>query len=239
MKVLYNPTINQSVFRSYSTNKTINNYNFYTTTSIFRDDLDWNGLMCLMSSKYNNTPKVNVICHACSDGEEVYSLAMAIKNFYGKEADKFYPIIGKDIDKTNILLAKRANYNITKAELQRLEMYGGLDLYRYFHIYEDEYGFDKFAYPRNSLKENVYFHQADILNDITNIPGENTVLLCRNFWPYLPAESQVILAKALSEQLKSSSLLILGGYDIKHGIGDLLKNNGFIQATVKNVFQKV
>ena len=82
-------------FKSYSVLKYNNKTPFYTTTMFFRKDLDWNALVNMVNDKYRNVDKVNVICHACSDGEEVFSLAALIKTLLKSSSEKFFPIIAK------------------------------------------------------------------------------------------------------------------------------------------------
>lgn len=238
MQISLNAIPNQPTFTHFSRKKQTENYEYYTSTSLFREDLDWDGLMNLMRRKYKNADKVNLICHACSDGEEAYSLALKVKKTFGKSADKFLPVIAKDIDYDNIFKAKRANYVVFNDEISRLEQHGGLDLNRYFDIYKNDFTYETYAKPRDSLKEYVDFAQGDILEDIKKIPKENTVLMCRNFIPYLPAKSQTELIKQFGERLDSSSLLVLGEFDMRDDILVALKKNGFEQTEIKHVFQK-
>ena len=229
---------NQPTFTHYAVKKNTDNYGYYTSTAIFRGDLDWDGLMNLMKQKYKDTDKVNVICHACSDGEEAYSMALKLHKTFGKDSKKFLPIVAQDIDYDNIRLAKRGNYVVSDTEINRLEQHSGLDVYRYFDIYDNEFSYEKYAKPKDFLKEMVDFKQGNILDDIENIPKENTVLMCRNFWPYLPGKSQTELAQKLGKQLAPSSLLVLGEFDMRDEVLSLLRTYGFEQTDIPFVFQK-
>ena len=77
---------------------------YRTTTYFFRDDLNWNAFIKFISNKYKNADRVNILNHACSNGQEPYSLAAKLMQTLGEEAEKFFPIIAKDIDKENILM---------------------------------------------------------------------------------------------------------------------------------------
>lgn len=238
MHIYSNPILNQPTFTHHSTINSTDDYEYYTTTMLFRDDLDWDGLMNLMRYKYKNTDKVNMICHACSDGEETYSLALKIKQTFGKDSNKFLPIIAKDIDHDNIIRAKRGNYKVSGTEIERLEQHAGINLNKYFDILDNYMIYDKYAKPKDSLKQDICFKQGDILDDIKNIPKENTVLFCRNFIPYLPPKSQENLITQLGERLAPSSLLVLGEFDMRYDTPKLLSQNGFEQTDIKYVFQK-
>ena len=49
-------------------------------TVLCRDDLYFPEVVDYLDNKYKNVPKVNVVMHACSDGEEVYSFLGVLKS---------------------------------------------------------------------------------------------------------------------------------------------------------------
>ena len=53
-------------------------YIYSTQSSVFRTDLDW----------LKDAEKVNVVCQACSDGSEPYTLALALIHSLGVDASK-------------------------------------------------------------------------------------------------------------------------------------------------------
>ena len=55
--------------------------NLENNTCFFRICLDWINFGKFIEQKYQNVPKVNIINHACSIGEEAYSLAIIIEKF--------------------------------------------------------------------------------------------------------------------------------------------------------------
>ena len=237
IQAYYKPT-----FTNYSEKRINNGYTSYTTTCFFRNDMDWAGLMFLMNKKYKDVPKVNMICYGCSDGEETYSLALKILRTLGKNKDKYFPIIAKDIDYDSIFRAKRGSYNVSPSEISNLNANSGIDFYRYFSTEEDDFTNKTYLKVKDILKENIIFKKGDILKEINDIPSENTVLICRNFWPYLPYDEQFKLAKALGEKMKPSSLVILGEYDMcpanPISVIKLLIKNGFEPTGVDGIFQK-
>lgn len=214
----------------------VDNYKYATTTFMLRDDLDWEAFARLLDKKYKNVDNVNLINHACSDGEEPYSLALTLLAKLGKSAEKFFPIIAKDFDNTSLLFAKKGRFNINKKEHLKLERTFGLNLYKYLNIREDQFGIH--VKVNDNLKERIIFQKSDILKDVENLPKENTVLLCRNFWPYMPQSSKKLLAQKLATRLDSSSLIVIGSFDISNGIDKLLEEVGFEMTEVKGVMQK-
>jgi chemotaxis methyl-accepting protein methylase len=206
-----------------------------------RDDLYFPEVVDFLDKKYQNTPKVNVVMHACSDGEEVYSfLGVLISRLKGKAA-KFLPLTAKDIDSEHLKLAKKGVYNITKTEYVRANNYMNGEFYNYFEPMPSRGSKD----PRlkctstvkveHSLKSLVNFRQGNILEDAKNMDYKNTVLFARNFWPYLQNEDINKLINIISQKADNSFTIIIGDYDT--GIGDLLRENGFTEV-VENVFEK-
>ena len=215
---------------------------YKTTTYWFRTDTDWDRLNNFLCDKYKNVNKVNVISHACSNGMEPYSFAMHMKSFHPSYADKFLPIMAKDIDKNNILMAKRGFYETEKKDLFELEY---LSKVRYKDFLNCEYS-GGILYPNSvilrpneKLRKCVNFEQGNIFDDIEKMPRKNTVLFCKNFWPYLKVEQREELAKKLAEHFDKTCVIITGDYDdIRSNVCELFKKNGFHQYPIRNVWQK-
>ena len=71
-------------------------------TCLFRWDLDFDYLINYMEYKYRDTDKVNIIAHACSVGEEVFSLiSKMIDNLGINNSEKYFPIDARDINQTH------------------------------------------------------------------------------------------------------------------------------------------
>ena len=224
-------------FKSYSVMKFNDQIPFYTTTMFFRKDLDWDALVNKVNDEYKNVPKVNVIFHACSDGEEVFSFAAKLKTMLKSSSEKFFPLIAKDIDKGNIEIAKKGKYKVTKQELFRMHDHCGDSLFKYFSF--DDLGNLVSTQTLKILRDKVIFKDADILEDAENIPRRNTILFCRNFWGYISPTSRVNLANLLARRLDSSSLLVIGGFDIATSVHQLLKKVGFERTEIFGVFRKI
>ncbi|MBP3820837.1 hypothetical protein J6G99_04235 [bacterium] len=234
----------QPVF--YANNRKINNNKgellYKTTTYFFRDDLDWDILTDYLCHKYKNTDKVNIICHACSNGSEPYSLAMRLMAFHENDSGKFLPILAKDLDFENIRCAKKGLCEADNNDLYRIDFYTK-SKYRDYLIPQKNFLSNKsiIMSPKQILKEKVNFEQGDIFKDIENIPKENTVLFCKNFWPYLSETKRELLAKKLGSKLGKSSLVIIGDFDsLRSDVRSLLSKNGFRENPyVINVWEKL
>ena len=209
---------------------------YKTTTYCFRDDLIWRDLILFLSKTYKDVPKVNVVAHACSNGMEPLSFLMALFTFAPKDAEKFLPVIAKDINKENILMAKKNSLGISFGDFHRIR--DNTDC-KYIQFLDIERGgnIEDFMTikPKKILTDNIIYEQGDIFEDAKNLPKENTVLFCRNMWMYLHPYNRKRLAEKLGGQLERNSNVILGYLDeIDGDAGMYLANNGFKKVYINN-----
>jgi chemotaxis methyl-accepting protein methylase len=205
-------------------------------TCLFRHDLDFDYFVDFLERKYKNTDKVNIIAHACSDGEEAYSLVYMMIKILGKDgAAKFLPIDARDIEKKHLTCAKKGLYNVDSTEFSRIEFFAGRDFYNYFDLLNV---FNKIS-VRENIKDLVKFSNRNIMDDIKTLRFDNTVLLARNFWHYLELDDIYRLALNLSNKMNKSSTLVIGNYDKEYGVHKVLERYGFEEVPgINNVFEK-
>lgn len=224
---------------------------YRTSTWFFREDLNWWALPGYLSKKYKNVDRVNIINHVCSTGEEPLSLAMKLIDSLGEfNSAKFFPIIARDLDEENIRNARQGNFY---ADINEKAMLNNIMLDRpenYFktQLLTPKYNEKKYQVSfMPKILNKINFSQGDILEDSKTLPTKNTVLLCRNFWPYLECEQRETLLKNISERFEDGScLLILGHYDFgatpddtdKKQLERLLKKYRFTETWLEYVYQK-
>lgn len=202
---------------------------YKTTTYFFREDLDWKNLINYLCEKYKNVPKVNFINHACSNGMEPFSFLASFIMYAPEYVKKFTPIIAKDINPENILMAKKGECGASSDDFMRIHRLTYGRYKDFFNLKRDCCSDGLFTmYPKEVLTDKVIFEEGDIFKDIDSLPKDNTFLSCRNFWAYLPDEKREELAYKLSQQLNPSSTVLIGYHDLSEGNADiLLKSNGF------------
>jgi len=188
-------------------------------SSMFRGDLDWFEFAKTLDKHFKNKDKVNIICQACSDGSEPYTLAITLLEELGeKKAKKFFPIIAKDFDSEILKGAPEGMINLTERDIRELEN-RGIDFNKYFEesgktlvFKNDKLRGQKTYRVKDILKENVVFAQADILKDLETLEDDsNTVLLFRNALGYLSVEKTIQFLDMVDEKFKPDSILVLGG----------------------------
>lgn len=223
---------------------------YRTSSYFFRKDLPWHEFVDMLVQKYKDISKVNIYCYACSDGSEPFSLAMLlIKKLGKKKAQKFFPIIASDIDEEILKNPKRGIIRLSQSEISHINanMNGN---YSRFLMNDDKFEYDSelkdFLCTGNVkpiLKNAIKFKNIDIIKDISNIERDNSVVLCRNFWAYLPKEERPKLAKNLFDRLGNNSMCVVGEYEDHYDnfdcfAKDCLINEGFEPSDINNCFIK-
>lgn len=251
MNINTRPNYQNSYINQSCPNFTANNRQFIdtktgttykTTTYFFREDLDWDRFVRLLENKYKDCDEVHVFNDACSDGHEPISLAIKLQQQMGDKSKKFFPIQASDYNSENIQNAKNGILGISNKELYDINCATNGKYRDYFDFAPKINIHDDLALsPKTELKEKLNFKQGDIFQNIEQMPKSNNVLLCRNFWRYLPkvGNSAEKLAQRLGEKLDSTSLVIIGEHDIECNTNELLQKNGFEETPVEFVFQKV
>lgn len=210
-----------------------------------REDIKWEQLPIQLDQKYRHINKITTIIEGGADGSEALTFAMIMDNFLGKAAKKFFPIISKDKDPSIIADAKNNRFRLLQTDLERLKKYLGANVSKYLTYdnnfkYDEEFG-HHFCNAKIApqVKTLIKFEQAEALEDVQNIPPENSVVFCRNFWLYLNKYQQSYYAKKLGEQLNETSTLMIGSMDKAYSYASyFLNKNGFAQTRLDNVYSK-
>lgn len=218
------------------------------STNVFREDLDWVVLVQYLKTHFADKEKVNSYSLACSDGSEAYSFAISILELMPQKLQyKFFPIIASDIDEEIIKIAKSGRININNIEFLMSERHTNIDIGKYFKdrdisimvkndIISETDTISSYV-PIKKIKEVVQFKKSDILTELQNIKDNgNSVIMCRNVFPYLNSKYIDEIIKAAKNNLKDGSIFIIGDYDGGTGIEEKLLCNGFFQPLLDNNF---
>lgn len=207
-------------------------------TKFFREDLEWKNFVELLSKKYNNASRINIMNMACSDGSEPVTLMTKLLFTLKEKAQKFFPIYASDIDDKIIEEASSYEYKINEDDLFRVNMNLG-----HYSNYFSIIGNSNTNFPYKLLLNqkhcaNILFNQMDMIQAANYIKSQNNVILCRNVIPYLSYPKQERFVDTLAEKLDSTSLIVLGAYDNGHGIDGLVRSRGFKSYGLENVYCK-
>jgi len=185
-------------------------------TGMFRSEINWGNLGNYFDKRFKDQDKVNTYVYACSNGSEAYTMSILLSEMFRDEADKFFPIIAKDIDKTRIEEAKKQQSGglipVYNAYLPAKYALGLEDdeLQEYILRSSDK----EKEWVTNNTAKPVKFSRANILEDLDSIDSNNpSIVMCRNMWPYVNPDEYSEFAQNLYEKLAPDSIVILGEYD--------------------------
>ena len=225
---------------------------YANTTMFFRYDLNtahttkyttdgtWKGFRRTIIDNFKNTPKVNVYDFASSDGSEAYSFILSLIDELGEEeAQKFFPIKAYDIDSKMVKIAQNGLIPCDHDDIRRLSQnINEIKSKSYYDVSLVNYGYMPYLFKASKeLKDKVNFNKASIQSMIDEIEPSNSLLLCRNFWPYLSKKDMYETIWKLSEKLDDTSLLVVGYFD-KFSVYQPLKSCGF-EEVCPYVYKKI
>jgi chemotaxis protein methyltransferase CheR len=141
----------------------------------------------------------------CATGEEPYSMAILLKEYLLHESTGFdISIFATDLDKKNILHAKKGIYNASSVQDVKLKI-----LNKYFRVETDLYK----LLP--AIRQMVNFSVYNLLNAENYAPPESVfgafdIILCRNVLIYYQPDYQEKIFYKLYKSLCPGGYLILG-----------------------------
>ena len=177
---------------------TIHVSQFFRNPSMFdklRDDV----LPGLFSScEKNGTGQLRFWCLGCASGEEPFSLAILLKEYFSKELRRVQAIIhGTDIDAETIQAARQGEYNEDRLK----EVPANLKE-RYFRQNGSRFR----LVPE--IAEMVIFLQGDITRTSKYVP--NDLVVCRNTLIYFTRHDQEQILHGIADILPAGGILVLG-----------------------------
>jgi chemotaxis protein methyltransferase CheR len=142
---------------------------------------------------------INIWNAGCSTGQEVYSVAMVVKEMLAPHESYNVRILGTDISDRAVSRASYGQYN--KFEIQR-----GLSedrLHRYFAVSEDGWRI------RDDIRAMVTFRKHNLMDSFAGL-GPFDVIFCRNVAIYLTARDRANLFEKIASVLDVDGYLIVG-----------------------------
>jgi chemotaxis protein methyltransferase CheR len=159
--------------------------------------------------KREATRKLRIWSAACSTGQEPYSIALILHNYFGGLEGWNVEILGTDLSTEAITRAKDATYN--QFEVQR-----GLPiqlLLKYFEQHGENWTL------RDGIRKKVRFEAANLMKDSLSF-GQFDLILCRNVLIYFDEPTKRTVIERLSKQLTRDGYICLGGSESMHGLND-------------------
>ena len=171
-------------------------------SEMFRDPLFFKAVRETVVPELKKRPLIKVWHAGCSTGEEVYSMAILLREEGILDASTIY---ATDVNEAVLADAKKGVFPIEKMKdyTRNYKIAGGLasfaDYYtaRYDHVIMDR-----------GLKKNIVFSDHNLVTD--GVFGEIDLIVCRNVLIYFNRELQDRVFGLFSESLRKGGFLCLG-----------------------------
>lgn len=181
----------REVYNAFITYLTINVSEFY------RNPVQWKTLESIIIPHImkHSGSGIRVWSAACSTGDEPYSLAMVLSEFYPLERIE---IIATDMDKEVLDKARQGCYH--EKSLKSLP-----EKYQKRFFEKTDSGYYQVS---DSLKRCITFREHNLLKD--TYPGNLDLVVCRNVMIYFTEEAKDRIYKGISQSLKKDGVLFVG-----------------------------
>ncbi len=148
---------------------------------------------------------VRIWSAGCASGEEPYTIAIILKEFFSEELKRFnIEITATDVDEGILKKAAEGHY-------QRDKLAGMVPDLRIRYFNEDG---DKYRIS-NDIKKMVSFRKEDIFQE--GLHRDNDLIICRNLLIYFSREKQEWVLNEFWKALNPGGFLILGRAEILVG----------------------
>ncbi|MEK6623552.1 MAG: CheR family methyltransferase, partial [Bdellovibrionota bacterium] len=148
---------------------------------------------------------IRLWCAACSRGQEVYSLSMALNRFLAEKApDLRYKIWGTDVDEKSVQLAQNGVY--LKEEMKEIPM-----AYLGNHWAPGTGEISHFVKAKKSIKEACSFSVLNLLEmSAKRLSQSFDIIFCRNVFIYFSSQQIEKVAGEFIKLLTPEGLLFVG-----------------------------
>jgi chemotaxis protein methyltransferase CheR len=185
-------------------------------TSFFRDQAPFELLKrkllpdyldCIRDPAHGVGPRLSIWSAACSTGQEVYSIAMTLKEMPVNLGHYRITVLGTDISDAAIAQASYGCYN-------QVEIARGLPpdkRTRYFQAVGSQWR------VKDELRALVSFHRRNLLEPLNGL-GTFDIIFCRNVAIYFNQPDRIRLFERLSEHLHPAGALLIGSTESLQGV---------------------
>jgi len=185
----------------------INFINLITTnkTDFFRENDHFEFMKNVLLPEYQRRgmKEIRIWSAGCSTGEEPYTIAMVISEFFGTSNPPEILILATDIDTQVLQKAKNGIYSedhlatVDQKYLKKYFIPGTGENEGYYRV-------------SDSLKELIYFRRLNLLQDEYPMKKQFDIIFCRNVIIYFDRETQKKLFAKFYHYLKDDGCLLIG-----------------------------
>lgn len=167
-----------------------------------------------MSTGMDQGP-IRIWSAACSTGQELYSIAIILKDMLPALGNPQVKLLGTDISQAAVQQASAGRYN-------RFEVERGLppELRTRFFAPADSTSWK----IRDEIRAMASFQRINLLKPFAGI-GKWDIIFCRNVAIYFPLEDRRLLFNNLADALAPDGALIIGSTEFLTGVSDRFESN--------------
>jgi chemotaxis protein methyltransferase CheR len=198
-------------------------------TEMFRDPVFYKSLNTQVLPYLSTYQHVKIWCAGCSSGEEVYSLAILLKE---EKLNKKSFIYGTDINTEVLKEARKGIYSLRKIKSYAENyLFTGLpgSITDHFTIMYDA------AAIHNELKDNTLFSVHNLISD--GVFNEFQMISCRNVFIYFETELQERILDLFYKSLCPLGYLCLGNKETIRS--DFFRKKFKVINQKENIYQKI
>ncbi|MCK5579752.1 MAG: protein-glutamate O-methyltransferase [Candidatus Omnitrophica bacterium] len=140
---------------------------------------------------------------ACSTGEEVYTVMIALMDFLGQEKKWNVKVLATDISTKVLSVAKQGVY-----DYQKVKTVPPILLQEYFKQRIE--GKEKTYQVKNTIKEKIVFRRLNLMDPGFPFKGKFDFIFCRNVMIYFDKETQTKVVDKLIHHLDVGGYLFIG-----------------------------
>ncbi len=163
--------------------------------------------------------KLRIWCAASSTGQEPYTLAMTIMDYFGPNSDWDLRLLASDIDTQVLAKAQEGVY-------PESEMDGISSSQRSKYFNRVARGTDPTWQAKSELKQLITFRQLNLNHPAWPINIQFDAIFCRNVMIYFDQKTQARLVERFSQYLVHSGLLVIGHSESLFSITDAFDSLG-------------
>jgi chemotaxis protein methyltransferase CheR len=174
-------------------------------TSMFRDPFFWVHLKRILRDNFSNAQHINIWHAGCSTGEEVYSMAIVLKELGFLSKTKAW---ATDINQDAIETAKKGEYH----KIKKIENERNFHEYNRLGKFEQYFTDGATSVTMNpELIKHVEFGYHNLITD--PVAKKFDIILCRNVMIYFDTPAKRNLVQKFYNALNPTGLFVIGFYD--------------------------
>jgi chemotaxis protein methyltransferase CheR len=151
--------------------------------------------------------RIRIWSAACSTGQEIYSIAILLKDLLGDPDRYGVRLVGTDISNDAVVRASRGWYNSTEISRGLAEPLRD----KYFARLQDGWQI------RDELRGMASFKHQNLMGDLASL-GKFDVIFCRNVAIYFSEADKVSLFRRIERLLEPNGYLVIGAMESLNGL---------------------